>query len=76
MLCAFDKDRECTPECAAYEKTEDLSIGEFYWDTSLAPAQYASKKTKIIRAAMCNRMEYPVGHIKVIEKDGMEVQPD
>jgi len=71
MKCAFDKDRECNKECAAFMKTDMNRDGTWTWDTCLK--EYVIKWTRLYEGTMCTRLGHFVGPRTLIAEDDQEI---
>jgi len=72
MKCAYDKDRDCNSECAAFLPNDTVRSSEMVWDTCLN--EYVSKNNIIKTGDACKRMGYLIGVGKITHKDNMVIE--
>ncbi len=72
MKCAFDKDRDCNSDCAAFVKVEELREGCWEWDTCLK--EYVIKWTKLYKGNVCNRLGNLIGPRTLIAENNKKVE--
>ena len=72
MKCAFDKDRDCNNECAAFMEIDTLREGTWEWDTCLN--EYVTKWTKLYKGTLCNRLGHMIGKRTLIAENNKKVE--